>query len=302
MSAGLAVGAAAIGLYRRRLGRRADRYARISRLGVGTRFSFFEAVAGEPPALRRRVTKDAYRVVTEDDLEFDGSLADPHDGFYEILEPATYVESIFVDRDYYVQTVSSLEETVLAFSVTTRRRGFKPRFQVPPAPGLGGRIRWRREAGEPFKPFFKVRLGRTTFAELDAGDPDAFAPPHFKAVIGARVARYAELAYFGNPGHYLHYVFSANVAWENRSPWHLLPRLIEEAGYNEWPYPNRPDPHELDPPSDRSRQPDWDELKTAHEFRRRAVITTFTAIHPDLWPDNYPVTFGPHGDEVRLVP
>jgi hypothetical protein len=39
-----------------------------------------------------------------------------------------------------------------------------------------------------------------------------------------------------------------------------------------------------------------------HDFRRRTAITTITLIGPMLRVDDYPVFFGPHGDEVRTLP
>jgi hypothetical protein len=302
VSAALAVAAAAREGYRRTLGRRRDRYARLARLGTGTHLSFFEAVLGEPPAIRRTVTKNVYEYIDSDDPRYDPALADPDDDSHELVVPAEFVECIFVDRDYYVQTVSDFDDTVLAFSVTTRRRRFRPRFQTPPNPGLRERIRWRRESGEGFKPLFKVRLGRTTFDELDDDDPDDFAPPHFRAESGARMARYAEFAYFGNPGFYLTYVFSANIAWPGRAPWELIQTIVEEAGHFEWPYPLRPDPAEPDEAPDPAAEPDWEQLRAVRRFRREAVITTVTVMHPNLWTENFPTTFGPHGDEVRLIP
>jgi hypothetical protein len=42
--------------WRRTLGRRSDRYARLARLGTGAQLSLFTAVLGEPPAIRRKLT------------------------------------------------------------------------------------------------------------------------------------------------------------------------------------------------------------------------------------------------------
>lgn len=69
-----------------------------------------------------------------------------------------------------------------------------------------------------------------------------------------------------------------------------LAKAIREAGGEEWP-----DPRRLD-------QPEWDRMPSAQSFRRQAAITTYTVLRVDLWLENYPSSFGPHGDEVRTLP
>jgi hypothetical protein len=115
------------------------------------------------------------------------------------------------------------------------------------------------------------------------------------------VWQYSEFHSFGNPGHYLTYVFTASHVAPGPAAAALINDMIEQAGYREWPYPQRPDPHDTDAPAPRPF-PDWEDIPAAHAFRRRTVITTFTAMHHSLWTENFPSTFGPHGDEVRLLP
>jgi hypothetical protein len=239
-------------------------------------------------------------VVTRGDPRYDPRLADDVDESHDVLVPASFVECIFVDRLYYLQTISDADGTVLAFSVTTRGSRFSPRFEFPPRMGLVEKLRWRRKTGEMPRPLFRVRLGRSRFSDLDAKNPDAFAPPHFQATSGVRMFRYSEINYYGNPGGYVTYVFTASSAVAGRAAWSVLFDVIEQAGYFEWPYPTRPDPEEQAPPT--SRGPEWESLTAAHEFRSRSAITTYTAIHGRLWVENFPTTFGPHGDEVRLLP
>ncbi len=65
---------------------------------------------------------------------------------------------------------------------------------------------------------------------------------------------------------------------------------IEEAGGEEWPDKERVD------------QLAWEEMPKTRAFRHKAAITTYTVLGVDLWLKNYPSTFGPNGDEVRMLP
>lgn len=286
--------------YLHTIGRRRDRYERLARLAPGVQLSFFASVHGEPPAFKRTVEKLAYRVVTRGHPLFEEARADDVDGSHEALSPESFIECIFVDSFYYLQTISDEDGTVLAFSVTVRTKRFHPRFEAPRPMGYLERLRWRRTyGGELPRPLFRVRLGKTRFSELDSKDPEKVAPPHFQATSGVRMFRYSEIKYFGNPGHYLTYVFTASSAAPGRAAWPLVFDVLQEVGYHEWPYPARPDPDEQPPPS--RPEPEWEELPIVREFRRATAITTYTAIHSSLWVDNFPTTFGPHGDDVRLL-
>lgn len=139
----LVVATAARNWWRRTVGRRADRRARLARLGTGARLGFFESVLGEPPAMRQTVVKtDAVEWIGSDDPEYDPSGDVKWRQVTMIFEVST-----FVDRDYFVQTVTDTDETVLAFSVTTRSPRFKPTYQIPTSPSLVQRLRWRRKRG-----------------------------------------------------------------------------------------------------------------------------------------------------------
>lgn len=141
--AALALAASARNMFNRTLGRRHLSYQRLARLDVQAQLKFFEAVLGDPPKVRRRL--DGYRL---DDNEL--------------------IECWFVDRDYVVQTVSDDDdETVWAYSVTSRRRRFCPKFEVPPRVGLRERLSWWREFGVWRTPMLRVRPSRTRFAQID---------------------------------------------------------------------------------------------------------------------------------------
>jgi hypothetical protein len=273
--------------YRRSLGRRRDRYGRLARLGTGAQLSFFEAVLGEPPAMRRTVVKQDFReYIRRGDPRFQRGGEE----LQEVYVEKEFTECIFIDRDYYVQVICDDDQTVLSFSVTVRGSHFHPVFQMPSKIGWRERRRWSRRTGETFEPLFRVRLGRTRFAELDRGDPEEFIGPHFKAWIGARSFSYSEDHYYGNPGYYQTFVFTAGS--NARIPTGIgdLSGAIQEAGGEEWPDRERDD------------QPNWDQMPKAQAFRRQAIITTYTVISVNLQLDNHPSTFGPHGDEVRTLP
>lgn len=70
--AAIALSAAARDIYLRTLGRRRDRYRRLRRLGTEAQLEFFAAVLGEPPAIRRTITKkDFLEYLGSDDPEYD---------------------------------------------------------------------------------------------------------------------------------------------------------------------------------------------------------------------------------------
>ena len=287
LAALLVVAGAIRAWYRRTLGRRRDRYGRLARLGTGAQLGFFVAVLGEPPAMRRVVVKEDYReFLVPDDPRFDEGLEETQYAYVE----RRFTESIFIDRDFYVQTITDDDETVLAFSVTVRHHRFRPVFELPPKIGWRERRRWRKRTGEAFMPLFRVRLGQTRFSELDRGASDEQTGHHFKASLGARSFGYSEDHYYGNPGYYQTYVFTASSAAGVPDGIGHLGGAIEEAGGGEWPDPNRSD------------QPDWDQMPKAQAFRRQAAVTTFTVLSLGLSVENYPATFGPHGDEVRTLP
>jgi hypothetical protein len=283
----LAIGGASRGWWRRTLGRRADRYARLARLGTGAHLSFFVAVLGEPPAMRSSTIKDDYiEWVSSEDPDFDPSVENQ-----TRLAARRFEVSTFIDRDYYVQAISDDDETVLAFSVTTRSRRFRPVYQVHRQPGLIERWRWRRRFGEPYKPLVRLKLGRTTFADLDPRDPEQFAGPHLLISVGAHNHAYSELTYKGNPGNYQSFVWTASDA-ARQGRFGNGSAVMQEIHGDEWPDPKM---EEI--------EPNWDDMAETQRFRRETVITTYTVIHPSLPLVNYPLKrFGAHENDVRLLP
>jgi hypothetical protein len=286
-----ALWSAARGRYRETIGRRSDRYRRLARLGTEAQLSFFVSVLGEPPAMRHTVVKDDYvELIAPGDPDFDPDSEETE--LQERLLTKVFTESTFIDRDYYVQALCDQDETVLAFSVTTRSKRFRPVFQVLRPPGPIERLRWRRATGNRYRPLVDIRLGRTTFADLDSADPDTFAPPHFKVAVGAHNHFYSEFAYFGNPGHYQSFAWTASDAARQGRHGDLM-KMRQEIDGEEWP----------DPDATPGEEPEWDDMKAAQRFRQETVITTYTVIAGSLWLRNYPLSrFGPNENYVRTLP
>ena len=274
------------GFWRRTLGRRSDRYGRLARLGTGAHLSFFTAVLGEPPAMRRTVLKaDVKEFIGSDDPAFDPTA----EGSQVRLVPLRFGVSTFIDRDYFVQAITDQDQAVIAYSVTTRSNWFCPVLEIPRRPGLITRLRWRRKFGA-WRAVVHVKLGRTTFADLDPSNPDEFNGPHLRVNMGAHNYAYSEIEYKGNPGYYQSFAWTASDA-ARQGRFGLGMSVQQEVGGDEWP--NQEDP---------SAGPDWQTMDDTQRFRRETVITTYTVIGPSLWLENYPLErFGPWVDEVRTL-
>jgi hypothetical protein len=283
----LALWTAARTVYRNSVGRRWDRYRRIARLGTGAQLSFFVSVLGEPPAMQRTIVNTDYvELVAPEDLE-----ADP-EGFHERYRTVRFKESTFIDRDYYVQAISDHDDTVLAFSVTTRSVRFRPRFQGHRRLGRVERWRWHRGFGVRYHPLFDITLGQTSFADLDPANPNGFVPPHFLISMGAHNHAYSEIRYFGNPGNYQTFVFTASDAARQGRFGNGM-AVWAEVGDYEWPDPEKP----------KDGQPEWANMPETHRFRHDTVITTYTVISNSLSLRNYPTgRFGPNENDVRTLP
>jgi hypothetical protein len=304
------------GFYRRTLGRRRDRYGRLARLGTNAQISFFSSVLGEPPAMRR--TEEA--TVTRYD-----------DNGNAYLEPKAWTECVWIDRDFYVHAVADEDETIQAYSVTTRSKRFRPRFRQPGAFSVDrGRI--ARVLRRPdYKLHPKIKLGRTRFHEL--GRPEQAA-----AWIGAHNVHYFEAYWGANPGYYQHFVYSINDA--GYGAWHVpwdYERMHDFAwGFGEFPVsptlalveiaaradgagtdtglePTQ-EVVDADPADEPLGAEEYVEepLPTFYEnFRRKARINTYAVIGPDLAlddyafytppPQGYPTTFGPNSGRTRTL-
>lgn len=266
--------------YNRTLGRRSVLYRRFGRLGVGAHQAFFETVIGETPAIRRSITRELpdYSERTDDESE-------------PPLVERAFTESLWVDPLFYAQTVADKDDTVLGFSITTRKRRFAPRFAVPRPVPRRAWLLWRLTRGRrQVSALARVRLGRTKFSEVVLTD---WGLPSVRCVIGARTYAYSEAWYFGNPGHYSNYVCTASMASQVGG----YPKKLEHI---DWPE-IRDDPDEGYAPTGEDEDPVLAPWIVA--VRRSAVVTTWSVIQFPLSPENWPPeNFGPHGDEVRTLP
>jgi hypothetical protein len=177
-------------VYRRTLGRRRDRYGRLARLGTNAQVSFFSSVLGEPPAMRRTV---------------EGAMTRYDDTGNHYLEPRTWIECVWIDRDYYVQALADEDETIHAYSVTTRSKRFRPTFRQPGhwwiERGRLGRLLHLPQS----KPNPEIKLGRTRFRKLGR-------PEQASSWIGARNVHYFEAYWGANPGLHQWFIYSINDA------------------------------------------------------------------------------------------
>ena len=282
----IVIGATIREFWRRTLGRRSDRYGRLSRLGTGAHLSFFTAVLGEPPAMSRTVLKTDFKeFIGSNDPAFEPTSEGPQ----VRLVSARFGVSTFIDRDYFVQAITDQDQTVIAYSVTTRSNWFRPVLEIPRRPGPITRLRWRRKFGL-WRPVVRVKLGRTKFADFDPPNPDGFNGPHLRVNMGAHNHAYSEIEYKGNPGYYQSFAWTASDA-ARQGRFGLGMSVQREVGGNEWP--NQEDP---------SAGPAWQAMPETQRFRRETVTTTYTVIGPSLWLENYPLErFGPWVDEVRTL-
>ena len=260
--------------YRKTLGRRRDRYGRLERLGTNAQISFFSYVLGEPPAIRRT---------------HESTISTYEENGNRIIKPKTWTECIWVDRDFYVQVFGDEDETIQAYSVTTRSKHFKPRFQAPGGYAIArGRIgRFLRLSSIKLQP--KIRLGKTRFHMLGL-------PQHAAAWTGAHNLHYFESYYLGNPGLYQTFVFSIN-----------------DSGYGAYDHWDRrlhrfwlgfPNDAQCPSPQDESSTPSWYDA-----FRRQARINTYTVMTIALEnypfftppPQVFPTNFGPNDGIMRTI-
>lgn len=308
------------GLYRRTLGRRRDWYARLSRLGTNASLAFFSSVLGQPAMERTFVSN-----VTRYD---DSGAPSP--------VPTTFKEAVWIDRDFYVHALAdAVDETVHAYSVTTRSKRFHPTFRSPGGYGREPNWLWRLFGKEyRFEANPAVKLGKTRFAGL--GRPQQAA-----AWIGAHNWHYFEPYYFGNPGNYQYFVYSVNDAGVGTPP---FPSSWIGGGFS-WGFAEGTleaiDPKlalvqttiAADLAEAEGQSLSGEELEVEDEqdveelafepeedpslpmglvgFRQRARINTYTVIGPELalddYPlsegrlDQYPVTFGVTNNRVRTL-
>jgi len=262
------------GTYRRTFGRRRDRYGRLARLGTNAQITFFSSVLGEPPAIRR--TQES----TISTYDSSGTRS---------RKNKTWTECIWIDRDFYVQAFADEDETIHAYSVTTRSRHFSPGFRAPGAHAVEhGRIgHLLRLPSIKLQP--KIRLGKTHFGAIDN-------PQNAGAWIGAHNMHYFESHYYGNPGFYQTFVFSINDSGYGAYD-HLDQRLNRFwLGFS--------NDGQASLPKEDSLIPAWYDA-----FRKKARMNTYTVMTLSLEdyplftppPEIYQTSFGPRSVITRTI-
>ncbi len=206
----------------------------ISLLTIGTNIEYFKTLLGNPVFINRV-------------------------GYYQ--------EFIFSNPYFYIQAFINSEGKVALFSVTTRRRRFKPSLHIGE---LGFPIKFGK-----WKHYFLrkrlIKLGKTKFSEL--GDPEKVFR---RGGDHGGFDFYSELHYFGNPGHYLNYAFSINENGYGDAIFHVPRSFLE----------NIPD--------------DPEEIK---RFRNESAINTYTVIgsmgKEEI--ENNHIEFGPRRSQIRTL-
>jgi hypothetical protein len=137
----------------------------------------------------------------------------------------------------------------------------------------------------------RLKLGHTTFTDLDPLYQEQFAGPHFLISMDAHNHAYSEMAYKGDRGEDQSFVWTASDAARQGRFGNGF-AVMQEIHGDRWPDPQKAE-----------IAPDWVDMVEAQRFRRETVVTTYTVIHPSLSLINYPLErFGPHETEVRLIP
>jgi len=162
-------------LYRATIGRAGVAHRKLGKLSPDVTLSYFTSILG-PPAFNNSASH--------------------------------HTEFVYVDRYFYLQAWVDTRERVIFYTVTSRRKRFRPPI-------------WNDAASWVLfqNPSKKLRLGRFSFSQVPEWDPDGII-----GWLGARRFGYTESFYFGNPGHYQRYVIGFTDAGTVYGP---MPRIAE---------------------------------------------------------------------------
>lgn len=205
-------------LYTSTVGKKADLIKRIESLVPGTNIDFFKQKLGDPV-------------------------------FINIVKETQSKDYVFVNKLFYVDATTDLDDKVIYYAVTTRDKNFNPTFKSPTFTANGDQV--------------VVTLGKTKFAEIN-NTPDVE-----DGCVGAHDWFYYESHYIGNPTNYQTYAFGLNMA-----------------GYGV--EPTESDVSDLDSMCSwgkNVKKPKLDEVPTTmsasvSEFRKNNVINTYLVTEP----------------------
>lgn len=164
-------------------------YSKLEELATGISAQNLESIFGTPRA--KRPLDNKYSAKQIDGKYISRELSDNYDGF---------IERIFVDPRYYVQTISTKDEVVVFYSVTSRTEDFNPKVPIE--------IYSLNESGQPYDTISNLRIGKMSFGDIEGYKPERCDV----AVWISQPSYYVESNYFGNPGGYDHYLFSIATA------------------------------------------------------------------------------------------
>jgi hypothetical protein len=288
--------------YARTAGRRRGLERRLRRLGTGAQLAYFEGILGQQPAMRRALEPSlAAQQAADRDIGLRGRLRrsmrlrGPHGDAMNMavnMAAPTNVptaEIFYVEPEFVVQAIVDQHDTVLAYSITTRDERFRPTLDLPPRyrARLRSRlwllIRYRYRAHA----MVRVKLGRTRFDKAFAYDRGAVGS--VSAWLTPRNGGFSEAHSLGNAGYYQTFVATASGAGRGRS-FGDLHAVMEELGYDD--FPSR---------WDESVKP-YRDMPALRRFRAATSISTMTVIGPFFAGEDFPTSYGPHGDEIRLIP
>jgi hypothetical protein len=114
-----------------------------------------------------------------------------------IKKLGNYKKYIFIDENFYLQTLVDYNGKVLAFSITTRRKDFNPRLEIRPPYTANGKI--------------IIELGKTKFNELDELSKINFRQPK-KIIFKSNSFFYGEEHYLDRdyPDNYQSCIFGSS--------------------------------------------------------------------------------------------
>lgn len=148
-------------MYTSTIGKKADLIKRIESLVPGTNIDFFKQKLGDPV-------------------------------FINIAKETQSKDYVFVNKLFYVDATTDLNDKVIYYAVTTRDKNFNPKFKSPIFTVNGDQI--------------VVKLGKTKFSEINS------IPINEDGCMGAHNWFYYESHYIGNPGNYQTFAFGLNMA------------------------------------------------------------------------------------------
>lgn len=205
-------------IYVKTLGEKADLIQKIESLVPGTNISYFKQKFNDPT-------------------------------FINTDEKEGRKDYVFVNKFFYLDATTDLNDKVLYYAVTTRDDAFNPTFKSPMFNENGDQL--------------TVTLGKTRFDEITD------YPTIMDGCLGAHDWFYYESYYLGNPGKYQTYAFGINMAGDSSEINAERIALIDD-DICSWrnDKPKEPDGHPTSQP------------EVITDFRKNSVVNTYLVTEP----------------------